>query len=375
MRCSLCALVRSWIDGRRSGVDWLRARHSSQTPRKIDLDGVDGEAAPVAARARAGRRTSSEHVADACRSACTRGGGARARRSGRRGRCRCRGRAARPRPAPRGRGPSGTRSSARSSASRPGPARRATRPSGAVSSPWSSRKITWRCGVTRRPCSRNSVVSSSTVFTADHLINNRCQLPLASKSLHGNIAAVGRVRSNSNTRSPRTRKPRTLHRGFRCVRSSVTEASVHLPDFACRRRMSMHAWLFAPRGCQNRRHDRTPPRARDRTVPRSRPRDPPRPRRRRARSRGSTTSRCGSTTPSSSPARIEAEGADLLIVESDCVKGPVLDLPLRRHRLVPRRPHQRRHRRRHRDGHPRAAGAGPQRRRGRRDHGRRCSSR
>ena len=27
-------------------------------------------------------------------------------------------------------------------------------------------------------------------------------------------------------------------------------------------------------------------------------------------------------------ARVEAEGADLLVVESDCVKGPVLDLPL-----------------------------------------------
>ena len=55
-------------------------------------------------------------------------------------------------------------------------------------------------------------------------------------------------------------------------------------------------------------------------------------------------------------ARVEAEGADLLIVESDSVKGPVLDLPLRRHRLVPGRPQQRRHRRRHREGHPGAPG-------------------
>ena len=43
--------------------------------------------------------------------------------------------------------------------------------------------------------------------------------------------------------------------------------------------------------------------------------------------------------------------------------GPVLDLPARRHRLDPGRPHQRRPRRRHRQGHPRAAGARPQRRR------------
>ena len=59
---------------------------------------------------------------------------------------------------------------------------------------------------------------------------------------------------------------------------------------------------------------------------------------------GSTTARSASTTASSSRARVEAEGADILIVESDFVKGPVLDLPLRRDRLVPRRPQQRRHR-------------------------------
>ena len=51
-------------------------------------------------------------------------------------------------------------------------------------------------------------------------------------------------------------------------------------------------------------------------------------------------------------------GADVLIVESDAVKGPVLDLPLRRDRLVPGRPQQRRHRRRHRTRHPRAARPG-----------------
>ena len=43
-------------------------------------------------------------------------------------------------------------------------------------------------------------------------------------------------------------------------------------------------------------------------------------------------------------ARLVEEGADILIVESDSVKGPVFDLPLKLHRLVPRRPQQRRHR-------------------------------
>ena len=62
-----------------------------------------------------------------------------------------------PRRAPRGRARSGTRSSARSSASRPGPGRTATRRSGARRRRASRRKIACRCGVTRRPCSRNSV--------------------------------------------------------------------------------------------------------------------------------------------------------------------------------------------------------------------------
>ena len=43
---------------------------------------------------------------------------------------------------------------------------------------------------------------------------------------------------------------------------------------------------------------------------------------------GSSSARCASTTPRPSPPGSTAEDADLLIVESDSVKGPVLDLPL-----------------------------------------------
>ena len=50
--------------------------------------------------------------------------------------------------------------------------------------------------------------------------------------------------------------------------------------------------------------------------------------------------------------RVQAENADILIVESDSVKGPVLDLPLVADRLVPRRPEQRRHPGRNRRGIP-----------------------
>ena len=95
-----------------------------------DLDRLDGELAAGSARARGGRRCRGARRGR-CRTACTPGAGARARRWDRPGCCRCRRRAARPRPSPRGRGRSGTRSCARWWASRPGPPRRATPPSGA----------------------------------------------------------------------------------------------------------------------------------------------------------------------------------------------------------------------------------------------------
>ena len=51
-------------------------------------------------------------------------------------------------------------------------------------------------------------------------------------------------------------------------------------------------------------------------------------------------------------ARIREDGADILIVESDFVNGPVFDLRPARDRLVPRRPQQRRRRGRDRGRHP-----------------------
>ena len=46
--------------------------------------------------------------------------------------------------------------------------------------------------------------------------------------------------------------------------------------------------------------------------------------------------------------RVRDEGATILVVESDSVKGPVLECDLRVDRVVPRRPQQRRHRGRNR---------------------------
>ena len=65
--------------------------------------------------------------------------------------------------------------------------------------------------------------------------------------------------------------------------------------------------------------------------------------------------------------RIAAEGADVVVVESDSVARPGVRPGLAGDRLDPRRPQQRRHRRRHRGRHPGAQHSGPQRRRGRRD--------
>ena len=127
------------------------------------------------------------------------------------------------------------------------------------------------------------------------------------------------------------------------------------------------------------RHDRTTegtsrggstPSARDRAVSRRGHGDAAVARRRRVR----PVDRAGAAAPLQ---RREARGPasrprapNLLIVESDSVKGPVFDLPLRVHRIVPRRPQQRRHRGRDRGRDPGAARAGPQRERGRRDHDR-----
>ena len=74
-------------------------------------------------------------------------------------------------------------------------------------------------------------------------------------------------------------------------------------------------------------------------------------------------------------ARVEAEGADLLIVETDSVKGPVLDLPLVAIGSCRGDPTNVDIAAATAQGHPGAAGAGAQRRRGRRDDRRRCSSR
>ncbi len=181
------------------------------------------------------------------------------------------------------------------------------------------------------------MVSSSTVFTADHLINTRCQLPLDPKVVGpGNIAALDRVHRHSNRdlpahgspgppptgasavsgvgRSPKPRPhllslqpglPLCLGRFVGSYRSGVVRAAAaRIPAMTERHRALVTAPFRGP-GLDTLRSladvvldpwiDHQPLRL---------------------------------YNADDLAARVEAEGADLLIVESDSVKGPVLDLPL-----------------------------------------------
>ena len=72
---------------------------------------------------------------------------------------------------------------------------------------------------------------------------------------------------------------------------------------------------------------------------------------------GSTSSPCGSTTPSSWRPGSRPRAPTCSWWSPTSVSGPVFDLPLARDRLVPGRPDQRRRARRHRRRHPGAARA------------------